>query len=98
MIFIKRPVHTEKSTSLQGQNQYVFLVDQGCNKISIAKAVAALYNVKVDSVNTMRYRGKKVQRFTRKGAIKGKRKNFKKAIVKLVDGHMIDWQETIGNI
>ncbi len=93
MLQIKRPCHTEKAFSLHGKNQYTFLVDKKANKVEIKKQIAAYYNVVVLSVNTANYAGKKVQRYTKKGVIKGGRPSYKKAVVKLRAGDMIDVQQ-----
>ncbi len=85
---IKRPVNTEKST-LQKEmaNQVTFEVDRRANRIEIGKSVESIFNVKVDSVKTMQVKGK----VKRRGKILGKRKDWKKAIVKLMPGEHIDF-------
>lgn len=51
---IKRPVITEKSTSLMENHVYTFEVEGSANKIEIAKAVEAIFEgSKVTRVNTM---------------------------------------------
>jgi large subunit ribosomal protein L23 len=83
---ILSPVITEKATKLSETNQVVFRVALGATKPAIAKAVEALFKVKVTAVNTVRVKGKKkVFRGTR-----FKRSDFKKAIVTLEEGHQID--------
>ena len=48
-----RPYVTEKTFDmLEKQNKMVFIVDRKASKRSIRQAVEALYDVKVDSVNT----------------------------------------------
>ncbi len=76
-------------------NRYGFIVDKNANKIEIAKAVEDLYEVTVESVNTMRYGGKTRSRFTKTGLMKGKTKSFKKAIVKLSEGETINFYSNI---
>ncbi|MEM9737576.1 MAG: 50S ribosomal protein L23 [Bacteroidota bacterium] len=93
-MLIKRPRHTEKAISLHEKNQYTFLVDKNANKVEMKKQIADLYNVVVLAINTASYRGKKVQRYTRKGVIKGQRPLYKKAIATLRKGDMIDVQES----
>lgn len=69
---IKRPLLTEKGTSLQeNENQVLFEVAMDANKIEIRKAVEALYNVRVSAVRTQRVRGK----IKRVGRNVGKRPN-----------------------
>lgn len=80
------PVITEKSTMASEQNQVVFKVAGKATKPEIKAAVEALFNVKVAGVNTLVRKGKQ-KRF--RGII-GRQKDYKKAIVTLVDGHSID--------
>ena len=83
---IKRPEVTEKNTNLRAkENKYVFEVATDATKPIIRKAVEHLFNVKVESVNTMIVRGKE----KRMGRYSGVRSNWKKAIVKLQKGQTI---------
>ena len=84
-----RPLITEKSTALMAEGKYVFVVAKAANKIEIAKAVAEIFNVKVDSVNTVNMTGK----MKRMGRNVGKRPDYKKAIVKLAAGETIEFFE-----
>jgi large subunit ribosomal protein L23 len=85
---IRRPIFlTEKSTTLRNKNQVVFEVLRGANKVQIKEAVTKLFNVKVESVNTMVYRGKD----RRMGRGYAKMQNWKKAIVTLAEGENIDF-------
>jgi large subunit ribosomal protein L23 len=88
---IVRPVVTERSTALGERDAFTFIVAEDANKIEIRRAVEELFDVKVQSVNTMRYRGK----MRRVGRSTGRRASFKKAIVKLVEGERIDVYEGI---
>ncbi len=83
---IRSPSITEKNTMLREQNKYVFEVDRRSNKTEIRKAVENLFNVKVETVNTMIVKGKK----KRMGRFSGYRPNWKKAIVQLAEGQTID--------
>ncbi|MCF8259553.1 MAG: 50S ribosomal protein L23 [Melioribacteraceae bacterium] len=87
-----RPLITEKITGISesGLNQFGFVVDYDANKIEIAKAIKSKFGVEVDSVNTMRYKGKVKSQFTRKGRTVGRTSRFKKAIVTLKEGQSID--------
>lgn len=85
-----KPVNTEKGTLLEKYNQYVFIVNDRANKVQVKKAVEQIYSVKVLSVNTVRYAGKKKERYTKGGLVKGKKRSFKKAYVTLADGDKID--------
>ena len=55
---IKKPITTEKSTNLQQFNQYSFIVSKKSNSIEIKNAIEAIFNVKVNKVNTSILRGK----------------------------------------
>ena len=80
------PVVSEKSYALLDENKYTFLVHTDSNKTEIKIAVEKVFNVKVTSVNTINRQGK--TRRTRNGL--GKRKDTKRAIVSLAEGHRID--------
>jgi large subunit ribosomal protein L23 len=80
------PVVSEKSYSLLDNNKYTFTVHPDANKTEIKIAIEKIFNVKVTSVNTMNRPGK--TRRTRTGL--GKRKDTKRAIVSLAEGHRID--------
>ena len=80
------PVVTEKSTFNSQHNQVTFKVAVDASKIQIKQAVESIFNVKVKGVNTINVQGK-TKRF--KGVL-GKRKDVKKAVVSLVEGHTID--------
>jgi large subunit ribosomal protein L23 len=89
---IKRPVVTEK-TNIQKEhsNQITFEVDRRANRIEIKRAVEGIFKVKVAGVRTMQVQGKIKQR----GRISGKRRDWKKAIVKLMPGERIDFFEGV---
>ncbi|MBW8752317.1 large subunit ribosomal protein L23 [Marmoricola sp. URHA0025 HA25] len=80
------PVVSEKSYGLLDNNKYTFLVHPDANKTEIKIAVEKVFNVKVTSVNTLNRQGK--ARRTARGV--GKRKDTKRAIVSLAEGHRID--------
>jgi large subunit ribosomal protein L23 len=87
---IKRPIAlTEKAARLKEQNKVVFEVAPEANKIQIREAVEALFDVKVADVNTLIQRGK----MKRMGRGLAKRRNYKKAIVTLQEGHDIQFFE-----
>lgn len=79
---IKKPLVTEKTTSMMEEKKYAFQVDLRANKIEIKNAVEELFKVKVKSVNTLRVSGK----MKRMGTNVGRRPNWKKAIVTLEEG------------
>ncbi len=85
---IRRPIIlTEKSNALRGKNQVVFEVLRNANKVQIKEAVQKLFNGKVESVNTMVYRGKD----RRMGRGYAKMQNWKKAVVTLAEGENLDF-------
>lgn len=86
-----RPIITEKSTVLTGQDKYVFEVDLRANKPQIKEAVELAFNVRVAEVNTIRMKGK-AKRFGRKVT---DLPDWKKAIVTLVPGDSIELFEGI---
>jgi len=89
---IIRPVVTERSTLLADDHDaFTFIVAKDANKLEIKSAVERLFDVKVQKVNTMRYLGK----WRRLGQNYGRRPDFKKAIVTLVEGERIDVYEGI---
>ena len=91
MSLVITPRLSEKGyASAADLNTYVFNVPLVSNKIEIKKAVEALYNVKVETVNIVRMQGK-TKRTVRKGGrqISGKRIDFKKAYVLLEKGQSI---------
>ncbi|MBW2597855.1 MAG: 50S ribosomal protein L23 [Deltaproteobacteria bacterium] len=66
-----------------------FEVDRKANRVEIKRAIENIFKVNVDTVRTMQVKGKTKQR----GRIVGKRRNWKKAVVKLMPGERIDFFE-----
>ncbi len=97
MGYIIKPLVTEKMTSITEKfnNKYGFIVRPDANKYDIKKEVEALYNVKVEGVNTCRYSGKRKSRYTKSGLIQGRTNAYKKAIVTLKEGETIDFYSNI---
>ncbi len=95
MDILIRPLVTEKVTSLNEKGKYGFLVEKHANKVEIKKAVEKMYGVNVEKVNTMRYLGKEKVRYTKTKIMTGRTNNYKKAIVKLVAGEVIDFYSGI---
>ena len=80
---IRRPLITEKATRLkEASNTICFEVAPDANKIQIARAVTALFGVKVADVRVANRRGK----LKRMGRFVGRRKDWKKAYVTLAAG------------
>ena len=78
---ILRPVITENSMDGIADRKYTFEVDKRANKIEIANAVEALFDVKVSKVNTINVRGK----LRRYGRFEGYTASRKKAVVTLTE-------------
>jgi len=95
MDILKKPLVTEKASELNEANKYAFIVDKRANKVEIKKAIKDMYGVSIVSINTMNYLGKQKTRYTKAGFISGRRASFKKAIVKVAEGDMIDFYNNI---
>ena len=94
-VLLKRPLITEKMTALADKRQYAFEVDINANKIEIARAIEKKFNVTVESIRTIRGKGKRKSQMTKRGRIPGKRADFKKAIVTLKLDQKIDFFENV---
>ncbi|MDQ3281181.1 MAG: 50S ribosomal protein L23 [Acidobacteriota bacterium] len=80
---IRRPLVTEKSTILREEgNVLAFEVDPNANKIQVKSAVEELFKVKVEEVRLFNVRGK----MKRLGRFLGKRRDWRKAYVRLKAG------------
>ncbi|MCF8339030.1 MAG: 50S ribosomal protein L23 [Bacteroidales bacterium] len=97
MSTIIKPIITEKQTAITDEfpHRYGFVVDRNANKLQIKEAVEDLYDVTVVKVNTMNYTGKNHSRFTKSGLITGRSNAYKKAIVSLEEGEIIDFYSNI---
>ena len=82
------PVVSEKSYALIDRNAYTFKVHRDANKVQIRQAVEAIFNVRVDKVNTLNRQGKAKR--NRRSFTIGHRPATKRAIVTLVEGDSID--------
>jgi large subunit ribosomal protein L23 len=95
MSVLIKPVVTEKVSALNESGKYGFIVDRKANKVEIKKAVEQMYGVTVEDVNTMVYLGKKKTRYTKSRVISGRQPSFKKAIVTVAEGDVIDFYSEI---
>lgn len=84
--FLKRPHVSEKAAVLMERGVYTFDVPVSAEKVSVRKAVEALYGVKVVGIRMVRHAGKPVFRGKRQTA----RNTWKKALVTLAKGQKID--------
>ena len=83
---IKSPIIPDKATRLLENNQYSFIVDRYSDKITIKTAIEYLFKVKVIKVNTCHLPRKQ----KRVGKYIGWKSNYKKAIVTLSEGNVIN--------
>ena len=95
MSILRKPLITEKVSSLNEKGVYGLIVDTKANKVEIKKEVEETYSVTVNSVNTMRYAGKKKTRHTKSGISRGKQPAYKKALVALKEGEVIDFYSNV---
>lgn len=95
MSILKRPLVTEKVSSLNEKGKYGFIVDVQSDKDQIRAAVEKQYNVKVTRVNTISVMGKQKTRYTKAGVLSGRKPNYKKAIVTLKEGDVIDFYANV---
>ncbi len=85
---ITAPIISEKSTSsAENNNTFVFKVRKEATKKQVGAAVEQMFDVEVAAVRVLNVNGKK-KRF---GRVMGKRKDWKKAYVKLKPGHDIEF-------
>ena len=95
MSLIIKPQITEKAARIAKQDKYLFIVHKHANKIEIKKAIEKQYKITIISINTARYLGKKVVRYTRKHVNKGQKPLYKKAIITLKKGQTLDLQNQL---
>ena len=92
---IKKPLITEKSTILRESDKYAFMVDVNASKTDIRRAAEEMFNLKgkILQINTMQVQGKpKDQLFRHR---RGRRPNWKKAIITVQEGTTIQLFEGI---
>ncbi len=96
MEILKKPLLTEKATQLTEKlNRYTFKCDHRANKLQIKEAIEKMYGVNIVSVNTQKYVGKLKSRNTKGGMVSGRAATYKKAIITLKDGEVIDFYNNI---
>lgn len=85
---LEEPHFSEKASRVgDSANQYTFKVASNATKGQIKEAVEGIFDVKVRDVTTLNVKGKVKRRV--RGVVKGK--GWKKAYVRLEDGHSIDF-------
>ena len=91
MKVVLAPVVSEKSTFVADKNrQYVFRVADDATKPQIKAAIELMFKIKVDDVTVLNVHGKE-RRF---GRLTGRRRNWKKAYVRLAEGQEINFAAT----
>ncbi|HMB64393.1 MAG TPA: 50S ribosomal protein L23 [Eudoraea sp.] len=96
MSVLIKPIITEKMTSdSELYNRYGFVVDPRANKLQIKVAVEEAYGVSVKKVRTMNYGPSRKTRYTKTGVQHGKTNAFKKAVVDVEDGDIIDFYSNL---
>jgi large subunit ribosomal protein L23 len=88
---LRRPLITEKNTTLQAMNKYAFEVADEANKMMIQQAVETAFKVKVTKVNVVMVRGKS----KRVGRRMTHTNPWKKAIITLQQGDKIEYFEGV---
>jgi len=84
-----RPLVTEKISDMGEQNKYAFEVSLDANKVEVSKSIKGVYGIDPEKVNIIKMKGKRVTL----GRLRGKRKDWKKAIVTLPKGKTINVYE-----
>jgi large subunit ribosomal protein L23 len=91
MDILKKPLITEKISAMNERGVYGFIVEKTAKKPEIKRAVEKMFGVKVVDVRTMRYAGKQKTRYTKSKIVSGYTNAFKKAIVQVAEGEIIDF-------
>jgi large subunit ribosomal protein L23 len=90
MSVLVKPLVTEKVTKENEKGVFGFVVLKNANKVQIKNEIQKTYNVRVESVRTMICAGKNKVKHTKSGVQAGKTQSYKKAIVKVAAGEVID--------
>ena len=89
MSILKKPLVTEKVSALNEKGKYGFVVDGNANKVEIKNGV------NVEKVNTMNVMGKIKSRYTKAGVLSGRTPKYKKAIITVAEGEVIDFYSNV---
>ena len=95
MSVLVKPLVTEKISDLNEKGKYGFVVSVDANKVQIKSEVEKRYGVNVEDVNTMKYLGKQKSRYTKSRVLTGRKPSYKKAIVTVAEGEIIDFYSEI---
>lgn len=85
------PLYTEKCTAFGEIGKYCFKIKMNSTKLQVKKAVEEIFDTKVIQVNIIKCKGKNK---TFRGR-KGKKPDFKKAIITLKKDKVIDFSARI---
>ena len=89
---IRRPILTERSNLLrERENKYTFEVHPSATKADVKRAVEEVFGTRVVAVNVMSVRGKP----RRVRLVRGRRRDWKKAIVTVAAGQSISFFEGV---
>ena len=91
MSILIKPLVTEKISALNEKGTYGFVVEKSANKVQIKQAIEKAYGVNVESVRTLVAAGKKKSRNTKTRVVIGRTSTYKKAIVQVAAGEVIDF-------
>ncbi len=87
---LRKPVITEKSYRATGEaNQYTFRVASDATKTQVKAAVEAIFEVKVEKVQVINMPSKE----KRRGMHTGTRSGYRKAVIRLAEGHSLEVAE-----
>ena len=96
MEILKKPILTEKASALTEKlNRFSFKVDHRANKLQIKTAIEQMYGVSIVAINTMVVSGKTKNRQTKAGLVSGRTPKYKKALVTMKEGEVIDFYSNI---
>ena len=95
MSILIRPLVTEKISALNEKGTYGFVVDKNANKVQIKNVIEKTYGVNVSSVRTLIANGKAKSRNTKSRVVAGRSSSYKKAIITVAEGEVIDFYSGI---
>ncbi len=85
-----KPMVTEKSSKVEKEGKYVFMVEKTATKHMIKREIKNFFGVDVVAVNTSITPGKLKSKMTKKGVVEGRKSATKKAYITLKEGQSID--------
>lgn len=95
MAILIKPLVTEKVSAMNEHGKYGFVVEKSANKVQIKKEIEKIYGVTVESVNTMVHPGRSKKRYTKSKVVEGRTPAYKKAVVQVAEGDIIDFYSGI---